>query len=60
MELELYCVPCEHYRSITGSGFDYVCNYLVDTGEARGCPFGSGCNKRKLTKGGNKENEDQT
>lgn len=50
MQIELYCIPCRHYRSITGSGLDYVCNYLLDTGEKRGCPFGSGCKKRDIKK----------
>ena len=43
---EPYCLGCRHYRSINGHGAPrrgLVCHYLLDTGEARGCPFGSGC-----------------
>lgn len=44
--LEPECVGCRHYRGIHNSGLTrrgHVCHYLLDTGRARGCPFGSGC-----------------
>ena len=47
---EPYCLGCRHYRSINGHGAPrrgLVCHYLLDTGEARGCPFGSGCIHRR-------------
>ena len=47
---EVSCLGCRHYRSINGHGAPrrgLVCHYLLDTGEARGCPFGSGCIHRR-------------
>ena len=47
---EASCLGCRHYRSIYGNGLPrrgLVCHYLLDTGQARGCPFGSGCIHRR-------------
>ena len=44
------CLGCRHYRTIHGrslSRHGKVCHYLLDTGQARGCPFGSGCIHRR-------------
>ena len=44
------CKGCIHYRrlverhqNMTGK----VCHYLLDTGHARGCPFGEHCTKKE-------------
>ena len=44
------CVGCRHYRALHRGGLKrhgFACHYLLDTGEARGCPFGSGCIHRR-------------
>ena len=51
-----YCLGCAYYRSLhsgrtTASARGRVCHYLLDTGHARGCPFGEGCNKRSAKRG---------
>ena len=46
---EVSCLGCRHYRQIHGGNLNrrgMVCHYLLDTGQARGCPFGSGCTHR--------------
>lgn len=42
---EVSCLGCRHYRPIHGHGLrrGFVCHFLLDTGRARGCPFGSDC-----------------
>ena len=43
---EVSCLGCRHYRQMHSGGLNrhgMVCHYLLDTGQARGCPFGSGC-----------------
>lgn len=44
-----YCVHCVHYRPLyrNGNTAPKVCHYILDTGYARGCPPGNGCNQRK-------------
>lgn len=47
------CKGCIHYRALfTSRTADkqksgLVCHYLLDTGHARGCPFGVDCTKRE-------------
>ena len=47
---EVSCLGCRHYRTVHGrrlSRHGMVCHYLLDTGHARGCPFGSECIHRR-------------
>lgn len=50
--IEPYCLPCRHYRSIYGDGQQghMACHYLLDVGVTRGCPFGKECDKRDTSK----------
>lgn len=43
---KLYCSKCVYQGCYTE---DYLCNYILITGEHRGCKAGVGCNKRILT-----------
>ena len=37
------CGGCIRWRSLSGTSGDFACNYLLDTGEIRGCPPGKDC-----------------
>lgn len=42
-----YCKPC-YYASCNRTGYDHgtmTCDYLIVTGEKRGCPAGDGCKR---------------
>ena len=41
-----YCEPCEYHGKFDAG---YLCNYILDTGQRRGCKAGVGCTKRWIS-----------
>lgn len=39
------CGGCVYWRSLSSTPGDFACNYMLDTGEIRGCPAGKGCKR---------------
>lgn len=39
-----YCIKCGYHGNISEG---YLCNFMLTTGERRGCPAGVGCERRK-------------
>lgn len=50
-----YCMQCYYYRPLCRAdqeGEPHFCAYILVTGEARGCPAGSGCTRIRLRQPG--------
>lgn len=41
------CVGCAYYRPLCGNRGESYCNYILDTGEPRGCPA-ENCKKKNI------------
>ena len=45
----VYCSKCLYACGLSGRA-DYLCEYILFTGERRGCKAGRGCTKRKIAR----------
>ena len=41
------CVGCAYYRPLDDNSRESYCNYILDTGEPRGCPA-ENCKKKNI------------